>query len=56
MQIELEVWYTIEGNLQESTIFVVDDEVIQFILLRYLNTNKPRSELEDWVINKACFD
>jgi len=57
MNIEAEVWYSLQDNLQEPCIVQVDDSVIQHIILRYLHENKGRDALlEDWTIQKVCLD
>ena len=56
MNIELSVYYSIQDEVQEPVSVQIDDEALQYLLTRYLNTNFPDAQLEDWIISGVCLD
>ena len=56
MQIELSVYYSVQDVVQESITVQLDDEWVEYTLVRYLAQNHPGSELEDFIIQRVCID
>ena len=57
MNLEVEVWYSLEDNLQEPCTVQITEEMMSHIFMRYIRENKgTEARLEDWAVSSVCLD